>query len=321
MDEYLRDSNVQRKIIDACIQSEEMRNYLKQQDLSVFTLTDIIAGSPLSLRNKLKLYDLIGDNGYTDSFRQETEKALAELTLDEGDVLCLEEWWYDYDILDEKAGFTGPFTTSHAALRFIRDLITEEEWDDDEECCCWSVLEKWVPGEEYGKMDNTYTYYLIEDEVVYFRFCDKKNNCISGFDGYIDSMNLSLPIPFKPGDIVILDSLPFVPIRLAILLEVNNRDCCGVQILYRHGDGLWRTGALKHGAGWKDTWPMLSSLYRLSLYQAELNETDKVLLDIQDYILKKEHNGALLWKRIKDKHTGLDKLALSASDLLNLIKD
>ena len=64
MDEYLRDSNVQRKIIDACIQSEEMRNYLKQQDLSVFTLTDIIAGSPLSLRNKLKLYDLIGDNGY-----------------------------------------------------------------------------------------------------------------------------------------------------------------------------------------------------------------------------------------------------------------
>ena len=313
MDEYLRDSNVQRKIIDACIQSEEMRNYLKKQELSVFTLTDIITGSPLYLRKKLELYDLIGDNGYTDSFRQETEKALAELTLDEGDVLCLEEWWYDYDILDEKAGFTGPFTTSHAALRFIRDLITEEEWDDDEECCCWSVLEKWVPGEEYGKMDNTYTYYLIEDEVVYFRFYDKKYNGISGFDGYIDSMNLSLPIPFKPGDIVILDSLPFVPVRPAILLEVNNNDCCGVQILYRHGDGLWRTGALKHGAGWNNTWPMLSSLYRLSLYQSELNEKDKVLLDIQNYIQKEEHIGALLWKRIHD--------ALSTTDLLDLIKD
>jgi hypothetical protein len=313
MNEYVKNNNVQDKIIDRCIQSEEMRNYLKKQELSVFTLTDIITGSPLYLRKKLELYDLIGDNGYTDSFRQETEKALAELTLDEGEVLCLEEWWYDYDNLDEKAGFTGPFTTSHAALRFIRDLITEEEWDDDEECCCWSVLEKWVPGEEYGKMDNTYTYYLIEDEVVYFRFYDKKYNGISGFDGYIDSMNLSLPIPFKPGDIVILDSLPFVPVRPAILLEVNNNDCCGVQILYRHGDGLWRTGALKHGAGWNNTWPMLSSLYRLSLYQNELNETDKVLLDIQDYILKKEHNGALLWKRIHD--------ALSTTDLLDLIKD
>lgn len=319
MNEYVKNNNVQDKIIDRCIQSEEMRNYLKKQELSVFTLTDITAGSPLNLRKKLELYDLIGDNGYTNSFRQETEKALAELTLDEGDVLCLEEWWYDNDILGEKASFTGPFTTLHAALGYIKESFTDEEWDDDE--ACWSILEKWVPGNEHGKMDNTYTYYLIKDEVVYFTSDDNINNSFSGFHGYVDSMNLSLPIPFKPGDIVILDSLPFVPIRLAILLEVNNSDCCGVQILYRHGDGLWRTGALKHGAGWKDTWPMLSSLYRLSLYQAELNEKDKILLDIQNYILKKEHNGALLWERINNMRTGWDMPALSTSDLFDMIKD
>lgn len=319
MNEYVKNNNVQDKIIDRCIQSEEMRNYLKKQELSVFTLTDIIAGSPLNLRKKLELYDLIGDNGYTNSFRQETEKALAELTLDEGDVLCLEEWWYDNDTLGEKASFTGPFTTLHAALGYIKESFTDEEWDDGE--ACWSILEKWVPGNEHGKMDNTYTYYLIKDEVVYFTSDDNINNSFSGFHGYVDSMNLSLPIPFKPGDIVILDSLPFVPIRLAILLEVNNSDCCGVQILYRHGDGLWRTGALKHGAGWKDTWPMLSSLYRLSLYQNELNETDKVLLDIQDYILKKEHNGALLWERINNTRTRWDMPALSTSDLFDMIKD
>ena len=319
MNEYVKNNNVQDKIIDRCIQSEEMRNYLKKQELSVFTLTDIITGSPLYLRKKLELYDLIGDNGYTNSFRQETEKALAELTLDEGDVLCLEEWWYDNDILGEKASFTGPFTTLHAALGYIKESFTDEEWDDYE--ACWSILEKWVPGNEHGKMDNTYTYYLIKDEVVYFTSDDNINNSFSGFHGYVDSMNLSLPIPFKPGDIVILDSLPFVPMRLAILLEVNNSDCCGVQILYRHGDGLWRTGALKHGAGWKDTWPMLSSLYRLSLYQNELNETDKVLLDIQDYILKKEHNGALLWERINNTRTRWDMPALSTSDLFDMIKD
>lgn len=319
MNEYVKNNNVQDKIIDRCIQSEEMRNYLKKQELSVFTLTDIITGSPLYLRKKLELYDLIGDNGYTNSFRQETEKALAELTLDEGDVLCLEEWWYDNDILGEKASFTGPFTALHAALGYIKESFTDEEWDDGE--ACWSILEKWVPGNEHGKMDNTYTYYLIKDEVVYFTSDDNINNSFSGFHGYVDSMNLSLPIPFKPGDIVILDSLPFVPIRLAILLEVNNSDCCGVQILYRHGDGLWRTGALKHGAGWKDTWPMLSSLYRLSLYQAELNEKDKILLDIQNYILKKEHNGALLWERINNTRTRWDMPALSTSDLFDMIKD
>ena len=319
MNEYVKNNNVQDKIIDRCIQSEEMRNYLKKQELSGFTLTDIIAGSPLNLRKKLELYDLIGDNGYTNSFRQETEKALAELTLDEGDVLCLKEWWYDNDILGEKASFTGPFTTLHAALGYIKESFTDEEWEDDE--ACWSILEKWVPGNEHGKMDNTYTYYLIKDEVVYFTYDDNINNSFSGFHGYVDSMNLSLPIPFKPGDIVILDSLPFVPIRLAILLEVNNSDCCGVQILYRHGDGLWRTGALKHGAGWKDTWPMLSSLYRLSLYQAKLNEKDKILLDIQNYILKKEHNGALLWERINNTRTRWDMPALSTSDLFDMIKD
>lgn len=166
MNEYVKNNNVQDKIIDRCIQSEEMRNYLKKQELSVFTLTDIIAGSPLYLRKKLELYDLIGDNGYTNSFRQESEKALAELTLDEGDVLCLEEWWYDNDILGEKASFTGPFTTLHAALGYIKESFTDEEWDDGE--ACWSILEKWVPGNEHGKMDNTYTYYLIKDEVVYF---------------------------------------------------------------------------------------------------------------------------------------------------------
>ena len=127
MNEYVKNNNVQDKIIDRCIQSEEMRNYLKKQELSVFTLTDIIAGSPLNLRKKLELYDLIGDNGYTNSFRQETEKALAELTLDEGDVLCLEEWWYDNDILGEKASFTGPFTTLHAALGYIKESFTDEE--------------------------------------------------------------------------------------------------------------------------------------------------------------------------------------------------
>ena len=125
MNEYVKNNHVQDKIIDRRIQSEEKRNYLKKQELSVFTLTDIIAGSPLYLRKKLELYDLIADNGYTNSFHQETEKALAELTLDEGDVLCLEEWWYDNDILGEKASFTGPFTTLHAALGYIKDTFTD----------------------------------------------------------------------------------------------------------------------------------------------------------------------------------------------------
>gem|GEM_PF-312884 len=284
----MNEPNNKNIIIDACGFSDEMKEYLKAQELSDYKLTCIIAGSLLKLEEKMKLYKLIDDDAdYYFSARQfydETEKAIAELKLKSGEMLALHECWYDDDIPDEKREFSEPFTTFDAAMKYLKELIKDEEWD--ETTLCWTMLEKWAPNGD-GTMKNTYTYYLVNNEIMYFERED--------FRGYVSSMSLNLPIPFKVGDIVTLNSIPFAPPKQAILLEVENTDCCGVQMLYRLENGLWETGALKHGYGWGHGFPMLSTLYSLSKFEGELKDEDKLMLEVQEYIRKDEKNGKALW--------------------------
>ena len=290
--------NTKNRIINACGFSDEMKEYLKMQKLSNYELTCIIAGSLLKLEEKMKLYKLINfeDIYYyyhisPKEFYDESEKAIAEIKLKNGEILTLHECWYDYDILDEKQEFTKMFTSYEAAIKYLKDLIADEEWDEN--TLCWTMLEKWVPKGD-GTMEITYTYYLINDEIVYF---ERENNP-SAFCGYVSSLNLNLPIPFMVGDIVTLNSIPFVPPKQAILLEVKNMDCCGVQILYRLENGLWETGALKHGRGWEQNFLMLSTLYRLSKFDGELKEEDKLMFEVQEYVRKNEENGKTLCNSI-----------------------
>lgn len=297
--------NTKNRIINSCILSDEMKEYLKIQELSDYQLTCIIAGSLLKLEEKMKLYELIDDtdDDYHLSARQfydETEKAIAEFELKPGEILALHECWYDYDILDENRGFSEPFTTYEAAIKYLKELIADEEWD--ETTLCWTMLEKWVP-KGNGEMENTYKYYLINDEIVYFERKDSSH----GFWGYVNSLSLNLPIPFMVGDIVTLNSIPFAPPKQAILIEVENVDCCGVQILYRLENGLWETGALKHGDGWENDFPMLSTLYRLSKFDGELKDEDKLMLEVQEYVRKDEKNGKTLWNAFFHNEIRIEK--------------
>ena len=282
--------NVQDHIIDSCGFSPEMGDYLKSQALNEYRLTEIITGAPLKLSEKLGLYALL-ENEDAKHMYHETQRALSELTLKSGEVFSLEEAWYDYDIFDDTTAFQFLFTSYDAAIRYLRKQIAEEGWDDETEC--WSEMRKWIPKND-GTMDETYIYYLLKDEVVYFK--QTEHWPFQDWQGYVDSRELDLPIPFKPGDIVRLNSLPFTPLRQAILIEVNNGDCCGVQILYRHeDDGLWRTGALKHGAGWLRTRPLLSSLYRLQKTEPDDSDEGKLLKKVREYINGTPGKGKKLW--------------------------
>lgn len=281
--------SAKEKIINSCGFSHEMKEYLKSQNLNDYTLSEIITGSPLTLNKKLKLYELLKSE-IAKVLYNETKQALSELDLKEGEVLSFEECWYDHDIFEKKNAFSSLFTSYPAALKYLWEKIADEEWDDVSEC--WTEICKWVPKKD-GTMDLTYVYYLVKDEVVCFK--QMKYPPHHQYQGYIDSIDLDLPIPFKPGDVVLLNSLPFTPLRKAVLLEVDNRDCCGVQILYKHYDGLWRTGALKHGAGWHWNYPMLSSLYRLQ--KTELDDCDegKLLKRISGFINNNPVNGKKIW--------------------------
>lgn len=290
--------DTKNRIINACGFSDEMKEYLKTQELSNYELTCIIAGSLLKLEKKMKLYKLINFESVcyhisTKQFYDESEKAIAEIKLKNGEILTMRECWYDYDILDEEQEFSKVFTTYDAAKKYLKKLIADEEWDEN--TLCWTMLEKWVPNDN-GTMENTYTYYLINDEIVYF---EREGNPYA-FQGYVSSLNLNLPIPFMVGDIVTLNSIPFAPPKQAILLKVENVDCCGVQILYRLENDLWEIGALKHGHGWKHNLPMLSTLYRLSKFDGELKEEDKLILEVQEYIRKNEENGGATEESIRE---------------------
>ena len=232
----------------------------------------------------------------------EFDDALAALELKDGEIFTLSECWYDDDILDEKEAFSEPFLSFQAAKEYVKKLIEEETEDmaDGEEYVCWTKIIKWIPIGE-GKMEDVYTYTFVGNEIHYFRRI--VNTPRKRFRCHRSSLDLDLPIPFKPGYIVTLNCLPFRPVKRAVLLEVDNRDCCGVQMLYPRknditGDTVWATGALKHGDGWEGFFPMLSSLYRLSKFEGELSGEERLLKDVQKLVYQNEENGKKLCKFI-----------------------
>ena len=183
-------------------------------------------------------------------------------------------------------------------IREFDDALAALELKDGEEYVCWTEITKWIPVGE-GKMKDVYSYTLVGNKIHYFKRLGETRR--DRFEGYKSGLDLNLPIPFKPGDIVTLNCLPFRPVKHAVLLEVDNRDCCGVQMLYRlkeekNGKSSLETGALKHGHGWKRFFPILSSLYRLSKYAGELTEEERILKDVQKHIYQNEEHGEKLWE-------------------------
>lgn len=297
------------QIIKSCGFSEEMERYLIDYKPNDFEMLDIILNAPIPLTKKrellellLKLVTTLESIEYEDVSEciREFDDALAALELKDGEVFTLSACWYDDDILDENKSFAEPFLSFQAAVEYIEKMIEEETEDMEagEEYECWTEIRKWIPVGE-GKMKDIYIFTFVGNEIHYFRRIGDPPR--DGFKGYVSSLELNLPLPFKPGDIVTLNTLPFRAVKHAVLLEVDNQDCCGVQILYHQIDKTdkkptWSTGALKHGDGWEGFFPMLSSLYRLSKYEGELSGEEQLLKDVQTLVYQNEENGKKLWE-------------------------
>ena len=294
------------QIIKSCGFSEEMERYLIDYKPNDFEMLDIILGAPIPLTEKRKLLELLNtpdSKAYDDvsEYIREFDDASAELELKDGEIFTLSECWYDDDILDENKSFAEPFLSFQAAVEYIEKMIEEETavMEDGEEYECWTEIRKWIPVGE-GKMKDVYIYTFVGNEIHYFRRIGDPPR--DGFNGYVSSLELNLPIPFKPGDIVTLNTLPFRRVKHAVIIEVlNDYDCCGTTIMYQRKYGAdrklkWETGALKHGDGWERFFPMLSSLYRLSKYEGELFGEEQLLKDVQKLVYQNEENGKKLWE-------------------------
>ena len=289
----IEDKKTINTIIDSCVPSNEMKEYLKTQKWTDLSLVELIFGSPIKLEDKLKCLFDIKNSVIALEALGETYNALVELkNITKGEILIVHDCWYDYDYHNENSDFYSPCMSYTQALYEIRELMEEEEWDEN--TLCWTKVEKWIY-DDCDLMVHWYTYYFIGDEVVYFESHDPSSDH-RDFRGYVDSINLLLPVPFKPGDIITLDVRPFAPVNKAVIIEADgNFDCCGTQILYPNENGAYNILALKHGHGFGENYhPILSPLYRAEIYKGELEEKQKILKDVSEFVKANDENGRAL---------------------------
>jgi hypothetical protein len=198
--------------------------------------------------------------------------------------------------LDENESYAELFFSFRALSNYVNKMIEEETEDleEGEEYTCWTKATKWAANDD-GTATPVFSYIFIGNEICCFeRIAEKRHE---RFRGYVSSMDLNLPIPFKVGDIITLDCLPFAPVKHAVIIEkTNDWDCCGVRILYRqkheiNGKDEWAAGALKHGHGWNSYDPLLSPLYRLSSFTGELPLKERLMAEVQQFVRQDSENG------------------------------
>lgn len=136
----------------------------------------------------------------------------------------------------------------------------------------------------------------------------------------------NLPIPFKPGDIVTLDCRPYLPKRLAVVLEIgNNRNFNSRQCLYINSDDRINTGKLLKKDIFKDLNRFLnysfvpSPLFRIERFQGEIEEKDKILKVVSDYINGDEKSGRELWEFVVRSQGSISKERLESKMLEKLL--
>ena len=327
------------KSIPELVKSKAVGRHLIETGLTPGKMIGIILGAPVPLEKKAAILGELADReSFLHDFCDELEKnegpfsaweimdvlkryrssghclreirkALAALDCGDGGILLLTEAVFDEESSDEQNmgaypyyAMSVPFRSYDAAIEHIRNEI--DIWVRHEDTLVWYVLEKCVP-DSGGRMPVTYRYYLIGDEAVYFdKIChdseDELDPCVD-FRFSNGRTDPDFPIPFKAGDIVMLDCRPFAPVKRVLLLEVDNSDCCGVRMLHRDSDGLWRNSALKHKHGWGSYRPLLSPLYRLEKYGDALDKDHRILLDYQRFIRENENNAAAVEKITQKK--------------------
>ena len=253
--------------IDKYMPSQEMRQYLKTTALEPYMVMNLVFCALVPITEKAedlkKLLRALEWNGVEKDdldrcreYIEHTEKAIRELN-DSG-VFLVEVRCYDEDEDFSDGETICVAATLQDALDEVHRFFDggEMSWKD----LNWFELEKWVP-DDNGKLQRGSSYYVINDEIC---LADTP----SGRHWYypdMSDMNLDLPVPFLPGDLVETDGWPFSPKEKMLIIDVgDNRDCCCLQALFRKPDGTWDFGAVKHAMVGSQTYPRRPLLYTMT---------------------------------------------------------
>lgn len=256
---------------------------------------------------------------------RQSKKALAALKLEEGEYMQAIEVWYDDELLDAKEHSGELFWIADAAFDWLRKLMAEEEWGSPEdELLCWTVFKKWSKGPN-GYMRNPYNYYLIKDEVVYFDKNIFNESWTRDFDDVgLLYEDLHIYLPFDAGTIISIDCLPFAPTRRAVLIEKNPHGdpACTTAVYYDPHSKLWSVSSMTGSSFWEHGIPRhpgYSVLYNIEEYRGELQEEEKMLLKVSDFIREHPELGNKLY--LSDAWYHDSRMGLTEDELLNLMNE
>ncbi len=232
-----------------------------------------------------------------------------EKKLDNNEVFVLIQYWFDHSDFLEKNCFRGVFRY-HDKIHELLDKEYKELEDDGEPLYGWFEVERWACDKD-GSFDKKYSYVIIRHEASFFTKYEKREDGLvlplygpvwshytrdfppfSFDDRLSESSDLNLPIPFKVGDQIKIDCLPFMEPKPAIIVELyDNSDCCGVQVVYRNEDGTYGCSPLKHSHMFTDNYrSLLSPLYRLDYYKDDFDYKE-VLKEKAEKITEVINNG------------------------------
>lgn len=225
------------------------------------------------------------------------------------------EEWYDRELFMVKSVSDGMFFSLDKVMDYVqrKDRCYKENPDGE-----WYRLEVW--DEEIGQWRNDYIHkydlYVYKGEICWFReYHAEKNKAgilyfvpcdISFYEGDSD---LTMPTPYKTGDIINVDCRPFGPAFHALIVEGKCQfDCCMPQILFRiPGTDKWRVTALKHKMFYRNIEcvyyePALSPLFRLrEVREDELIKEDELLVRIGKELNGDEQKGYEFARALPDR--------------------
>lgn len=278
------------KYIDEFMPSEELRVWLKTQELRPWEITNLIFFSPVPLTKKKPALQALLKEALVMNNKELADECstflhdldLAEKILAEDGVFTIESYGYDSDKDDSSNYLASVCDTFEQAKELVKENWNENESKPDD--TDWHEVTKWI--RRGGKYKEACHYIFIEKEAcliepAYYMRDDFIYNTFYGID-------LRLTLPYQPGDILEIDCRPFKEKAVVIVgWNLYPDDCCSPQVLSKGKDGKWTFGAIKHGHLFN--WHLdqgISALYRLKKLQNFVPETDddRLILAVKEFI-------------------------------------
>ncbi len=303
-----------KSIISEFIESEDMKLYLikNAESLSKHQILDLIGYARKSFEDKYQALKTLakfesdensdGEQTFK-SAMEEAECVMQSMTIKKDEMLLLTKWTFDEGNHSASIVFTEPYTSFKKAIQRMKELYISEEM-------IWHELEKYqLNNNEYEKTfeyiaDNTGLIWSAEyAESVHLDFC----GC----------SDLNLPVPFEPGDIISIDCRPYANIKNAVILQIgDNHDCCSVQCatVSSFNDEII-TGALKHPYQIFEKHIEISPLYSVKICKEALQDNEKILKNISEYVNGDEIKGIALYNFL----TRDNKRSVSADEILDFL--